>query len=303
MRSRDGPEIAFLGSAVVLALVVLLIFGFIAWTAAPVLGKEGFGFITGTVWNYQTGQYGILIFLAGTLILTAVTMILAVPIGVMTAIYLAEWAPAPVERILRPAVELLVGIPSVVYGIFGFFVLDAYFGNNLYPTISSALGWIPLFSITNPGQGLGILLAAAILTIMVLPTIVALSQEAIRSVPKEYREASLALGATSWETVRHVVLPAALSGIVTSVVLAMMRAVGETMAVVMVIGNSPHIPSSILDTGYTMTSKILNDIGYYMIEPEPRSALFAIALVLFVLEIGMVAGVRMIIARLGGNVK
>ena len=298
MRSRGGPELAFLGSAVGMAFAVILIFGFIAWTAAPVLAKEGFGFITGSVWNYDTHQFGILVFLWGTLILTAVTMILAVPIGVMTAIYLAEWAPGPVERILRPAIELLVGIPSVVYGIFGFFVLDGFYGDTLFPFLASLLGWTPLFRIVQPDQGLSILLAATILTIMVLPTIVALSQEAIRAVPREQREASLALGATGWETIRHVVLPAALSGIVTSVVLAMMRAVGETMAVVMVIGNSPHMPTSILDTGYTMTSKILNDIGYYLGEPEPRSALFAIALVLFVIELGMVAGVRIFTDRL-----
>jgi len=299
MRRRDGPELAFLGSAVGMALIVIAIFGFIAWTAAPVLAQQGFGFITGTVWDYETHQYGILVFLAGTFILTAVTMLLAVPTGIMTAIFLAEWAPASVERVLRPAIELLVGIPSVVYGIFGFFVLDTYFGSYLYPVIGSAVGWIPIFQVTQKGQGLSILLAATVLTIMVLPTIVALSQEAIRSVPKEQREASLALGATRWETIHHVVLPAALSGIVTSVVLAMMRAVGETMAVVMVIGNSPHIPSSILDTGYTMTSKILNDIGYYLVEPEPRSALFAVALVLFVIEFGMVAGVRVFTDQLG----
>jgi phosphate transport system permease protein len=261
--------------------------------------KEGFGFITGTVWDYDTHQYGSLIFIAGTLILTTVTMALVVPIGVLTAIYLAEWAPAPVEKVLRPAIELLVGIPSVVFGIFGFFVLRKYFESYLNPFISSTFGWIPIFRDTQHGSGVGILLAATILAVMTLPTIVALSQEALRSVPKEHREASLALGATKWETIRRVVLPSAFSGIVTSVILAMMRTAGETMAVVMVIGNSARIPGSVFDTGYTLTSKILNDIGYYLAEPEPRSALFAIALVLFMIEIGMVALVRAFSAQIG----
>jgi phosphate transport system permease protein len=136
---------------------------------------------------------------------------------------------------------------------------------------------------------------------MVLPTIVALSQVAIRSVPRDFREASLALGANRWETIRYVVLPAAFPGIVTSVVLGMMRAAGETMAVVMLIGNLPLVPGSILDPGYTMTSKILNDIGHYLVEDEPRSALFAIALVLFAIEAGMVALVRAASSRIGGS--
>jgi len=302
MNLRDGPRIAFLASALAMALSVILIFGFIAWTAAPVLVKEGFGFITGSVWDYDTHTYGILVFIAGTLVLTAVTMAIVVPVGLLTAIYLAEWAPEPVERILRPAIELLVGIPSVVFGIFGFFVLRGYFAHDINPAISAAIGWIPFFHNNRPvGTGLSILLASVILAVMVLPTIVALSQVAIRSVPRDFREASLALGANRWETIRYVVLPAAFPGIVTSVVLGMMRAAGETMAVVMLIGNLPLVPGSILDPGYTMTSKILNDIGHYLVEDEPRSALFAIALVLFAIEAGMVALVRAASSRIGGS--
>lgn len=261
------PGTLALISAIVLMATVFLIIFYIFLIAAPVFGMEGIGFITGTVWNYQTHEYGILIFIAGTLILTLMTMIIACPIGVLSAIYLAEWAPAWVSTSLRTAIELLVGIPSVVYGIFGFFVLKPY---------------IPE----------GLLLASVILMVMVLPTIVALSQEAILSVPIDHREGSYALGATKWETIKKVVLPGAFSGILTAVILAMMRAVGETMAIVMLLGNSMHIPGSITDTGYAMTSKILNDMGYYLIEFEPRSALFGIAAVLFCIEILMVASIR-----------
>jgi phosphate transport system permease protein len=131
---------------------------------------------------------------------------------------------------------------------------------------------------------------------MILPTIAAISQESIRSIPDSYREASLALGATKWQTIKKVVIPAALPGIVTGCILGMMRAMGETMAVVMVMGNSQHIPSSILDTGFAMTSKILSDIGYYFAQPEPRAALFGIAVVLFLMEMGFVALARAISA-------
>jgi len=295
MKFRTGIEGSFfLLITLISALSVLFIIGFIFWTAAPVLEKEGIGFLTGTVWNYEEHTYGAFYFIVGTLIMTVVTMLIAVPLGLLTAIYLAEWAPGPVEKIIRPAIELLVGIPSVVYGIFGFFVLEKFFRNTVDPAIDGLLGWIPIFHDPDPGSGTGILLASTILTIMVLPTIVALSQEALRSVPSEYREASLAIGANKWETIKKVIVPAAFAGIVTSVILAMMRAMGETMAVVMVIGNSAKVPTSILDSGYAMTSKILNDIGYYIAEPEPKSALFALAAVLFCIEIVFVFAARLV---------
>ncbi|MCK9579241.1 MAG: phosphate ABC transporter permease subunit PstC [Methanoregula sp.] len=292
----DTPKYVFLACGLITAALVIFVFGFILLTAAPVLQKEGISFITGTTWDYDTHQYGILIFILGTIYLTVVTMILAIPLGVFTAIFLAELAPAWLEKIIRPLLDLLVGIPSVVYGIFGFFVLEGIFRNAIDPAISDTLGFIPIFYDPDPGSGLGILLGATILTLMILPTIVAISQESIRSIPDSYREASLALGATKWQTIKKVVIPAALSGIVTACILGMMRAMGETMAVVMVMGNSQHIPTSILDTGYAMTSKILSDIGYYFAQPEPRAALFGIAVVLFLMEMGFVAVARAISA-------
>ena len=216
------------------------------------------------------------------------------PVGILTAMYLAEWAPAWMEKILRPLVELLVGIPSVVYGFFGLLILSDFFITYLNPFVDHVLGFIPIFRNVKPNFHVGLLLTATILAVMVIPTIVALSQDAMRGVPDEYREASIALGATRWETLRNVVIPAAFPGIVTAVVLAMMRAMGETMAVVMLMGNTPIIPASIFDEGYTMTAKILNDILYFVSFPEPRAALFGIAVVIFLMEILAVAGVRLI---------
>jgi len=292
----DIPKYVFLTCSLLTSAIVLIVFVYIFLTAAPVLQKEGISFVTGTIWNYDTHQYGILVFILGTILLTVVTMTLAIPLGVFTAIFLAEWAPDWLEKIVRPLIDLLVGIPSVVYGIFGFFVLEQLFRDIINPAISSSLGFIPAFKDPDPGSGLGILLGATILTLMILPTITAISQESIRSIPDSYREASLAVGASKWQTIKKVVLPAALPGIVTGCVLGMMRAMGETMAVVMVIGCSQHIPVSILDTGLAMTSKIFCDIGYYFAQPEPRSALFGIAVVLFLIEMGFVGIARVISA-------
>jgi phosphate transport system permease protein len=290
----DLPKGIFFGIAGITAFLVFVIIGFLLYTAAPVLEMSGIGFITTSVWNYDTHQYGILIFLIDTIILTALTLALAVPVGIFTAMYLAEWAPAWLEKILRPLVELLVGIPSVVYGFFGLLILSNFFVDDLNPFVDHVLGFIPIFRNVHPYFHVGLLLTATILAVMVIPTIVALSQDSMRGVPDEYREASIALGATRWETLKNVVIPAAFPGIVTAVILAMMRAMGETMAVVMLMGNTPVIPSSVFDEGYTMTAKILNDIMYNVALPEPRAALFGIAVVLFLMEILAVAGVRLV---------
>jgi phosphate transport system permease protein len=194
-----------------------------------------------------------------------------------------------VEKILRPLVELLVGIPSVVYGLFGFLFLRYVFMNTIDPWIGNNLGFIPIFRNLDIAGGAHILLAAVILSIMVLPTIVALSMDAMRAIPWDYREASFALGATRWETVRKVVIPAALSGIIASIILAMMRAMGETMAVVMVAGNFAEIPPTILSPVYPLTAKLLNDATDWIGLPMPQSALLGIASVLFVVEILFVA--------------
>lgn len=294
MKKRiDLPKGVFFGIAGTTAFLVFVIIGFLVYTAAPVLKTSGIGFITSSIWNYDTNQYGILIYLIDTILLTALTLVIAVPLGILTAIYLAEWAPASIEKILRSLVELLVGIPSVVYGFFGLLILSNFFMMYLIPFVDQVLGFIPIFHYVKNIR-VGLLLTATILAVMVIPTIVALSQDAMRGVPDEYREASTALGATRWETIRNVVIPAAFPGIVTAVVLAMMRAIGETMAVVMLMGNMAVIPSSIFDEGYPMTAKILNDIYYYVSFPEPRAALFGIAVVIFLLEILAVAGVRLI---------
>ncbi len=296
----DLAEVLLLSSALAVGAAILLVIFFVFWAAVPVFQKEGLGFIFGSEWNYNDGRFGIFVFIVNTLILTLVTMLIAIPLSILTAIYLGEFAPAWLKGIIRPMIELLVGIPSVVYGIFGLFIMSDIFAVSLDPFLNATLGFIPIFHDPNPGRSLGVLLASSVLAIMVLPTITVLSEESIRSVPREFKEASYALGATKWDTILKMVLPVAFSGIITAIVLGIMRAMGETMAVVMLLGNSPRIPSSIMDIGYAMTSKILNDIGYYIAVDDARSALFGIAAVLFIMEMLLVTAIR-IIGKDGGR--
>jgi phosphate transport system permease protein len=287
----------FFGCAAFTAFITLFFIGFIVYTALPVFESQGLNFLFGSTWDYSKGTYGMRIFLMGTLIMTVVTMILAVPVSIFTAIYIAEYSSRAVTSIMRPMIELLVGIPSVVYGIFGLFVLENIFQYHIDPFLDSTLGFIPIFQDLGV-NGTGVLLASTVLAVMVLPTITTITEDSIRSVPYSYREASFAMGATHWQTIKKVVLPAASKGVLLGTVLGMMRAMGETMAIVMLLGNSNKVPGSLLDTGYAMTSKILNDIGYYVSQEEPRSALFGIAAVLFLLEIMFVGIAR----KIGGRV-
>ncbi|MDW7733110.1 MAG: phosphate ABC transporter permease subunit PstC [Methanolobus sp.] len=294
------PKYLFQFSTLLTACVALFFIGFIFYIAYPTFQSQGVvNFITGTTWDYSEGVYGIRTYIGGTIALTVTTLILAVPVSVLTAVFLSEFAPARVVSVMRPLIELLVGIPSVVYGIFGLFILGPIFGTSLAPAISSVLGLIPFFQDTSTSQtGVGLALASTVLAIMILPTIISISEDSMRSVKREYREASFALGATHWETISKVVLPSASKGILAAVVLGMMRAMGETMAIVMLFGNANKIPNTFFSSGYAMTSKILNDIGFYVAQEESRSALFAIAAVLFAAEILFVGVARVIGGRL-----
>jgi phosphate transport system permease protein len=218
-------------------------------------------FLTGTEWRPGRGQYGILPMVIGSGLVTLGAMILAVPLGISCAILLAEVAPTQVRELLRPAVELLVGIPSVVYGLVGILLI--------VPRVRE-IG----------GTGFCIATAAVVLMAMVLPTIISISEDAIRAVPRTYKEGALAVGATHWQTIWHVLLPAARSGIAAAVVLGTGRAIGETMAMIMVIGNAVRIPDSPLDPARTLTGNIAVEITYATGLHE--DALFATAVVLFV---------------------
>jgi phosphate ABC transporter permease protein PstC len=244
------------------SLALITIFIFIE--GVPLIASAGLGnFIASSYWAPTKGHFGILAMIISSVLVTLGAMVLGVPLGLSCAIVLAEFAPHRLKLVLKPTVELLAGIPSVVYGFLGVIWL--------VPLIRNYLG----------GPGLSLLAAALILGIMILPTIISISIDALSAVPQLYREGSIALGATMWQTVRGVVLPAASSGIITAIILGMGRAIGETMAVIMVAGNALKIPVSILDPVRTLTSNIALELGYA--SGRHREALFATGIVLFVI--------------------
>lgn len=239
-----------------------------AW---PAIQRFGLGFFAGSTWNPVSGEFGVLPFVYGTLISSVLALLLAIPLGLGVAIFLSELAPGWLRTPVRFLVELLAAIPSVVYGLWGIFVLVPWVRSTLTPVLKSSLGFLPLF--TGPPLGIGMLTAGLILAVMVVPFIVAVSTEVMRAVPRAQREAALALGATGWETTRTAVLPYARSGIAGAIFLALARALGETMAVTMVIGNVPQIKASLLAPAYTVSAVIANEFA------EATSDLYIAALV------------------------
>lgn len=252
----------FLGACVSIAAVALICF-FLFAGGIPAIREIGlWKFLSGTVWRPSNNLYGIFPMILGSIYVTAGALFIGVPIGILTAVYLAKFCPPRLYKVLKPMAELLAGIPSVVYGFFGLVVI------------------VPLVSRLSGRDGSSILTASILLGIMILPTIIGVSESAIRAVPESYYEGGLALGASHERSVFFTVLPAASSGILSSVVLGVGRAVGETMAVIMVAGNQPRIPGSILDGVRTLTSNIVMEMGYAA--DLHREALIGTAVVLFV---------------------
>jgi phosphate transport system permease protein len=265
----------FFACALVFVLAVAVIFAFVGWKAWPIFTDYGIvKFITGTVWSSSTKDFGILPLIVGSLIVTIGALALGTPLAVGTAVFLSDVASPKVRAFVRPAVELLAGVPSVVYGFFGIILLRA-----IIARLTGTLGF-------------GAVTAWIVLAIMIVPTIAALSEDALRSVPEGIREASYAMGATQWQTIYKVVVPAAKIGIIDAIILGMGRAIGETMAVLMVVGNAPVFPGSIFAPLSTMTSQIVMDMPYAV--GLHRTALFAMAAMLFLFSMFLVASVRLL---------
>lgn len=257
--------------------------------AVPAIQRFGLAFFATSTWDPVAGEFGVLPFVYGTLVSSAIALLIAVPLGLGVAIFLSELAPGWLRTPVRFLVELLAAIPSVVYGLWGIFVLVPWVRVTLTPLLTSTLGFLPLF--TGPPLGIGMLTAGLILAIMVVPFIVAVSTEVMRTVPRSQREAALALGATGWETTRTAVIPYARSGIAGAVFLALARALGETMAVTMVIGNVPQIKASLLAPAYTVSAVIANEFA------EATSDLYVAALIYAGLVLFLVTLTVNILAR------
>lgn len=258
-------EKIFLISASVAVISLLLIIGFVFYKGLRPFIIEGYSFwdfIFGTQWIPSANKYGILPMIVASLGATIGALLIGVPVGILTSIFIAEIAPKKIAKIMSGAVELLAGIPSVLYGVFGLAII--------VPTIQEVF---------NLPKGQSLLAVIIVLAIMMLPTVITVSETAIRAVPNAYKEGSLALGASKTETIFKVIVPAAKSGIMTGVVLGIGRAIGETMAVILVAGNTPVIPSSIMDSVRPLTTNIALEIGYAF--GTHQEMLFATGVVLF----------------------
>ncbi|MBS5062264.1 MAG: phosphate ABC transporter permease subunit PstC [Hungatella hathewayi] len=260
---EKGAELVFLISALASILAVAMICIFLFANGVPAIGKIGiFKFLAGETWKPGNNIYGILPMILGSIYVTAGAILVGVPIGILTAVFMARFCPKQLYKIMKPAIDLLAGIPSVVYGFFGLVVI------------------VPVMSDLFGGSGKSIATASILLGIMILPTIIGVSESAINAVPDSYYEGALALGASHERSVFFATLPAAKSGILAGVILGVGRAIGETMAVIMVAGNQPRMPKGIFQGVRTLTANIVMEMGYAT--DLHREALIATAVVLFV---------------------
>jgi len=236
----------------------------------------------GTVWKPTDGKFGFWPFILGTFWVTAVGVLLAVPPCLLTSIYLTEYAHSTLRSIAKPILDLLAAIPPVVYGVWGLLAIVPFVDKVLAPLADRWLGSVSIFSVNQP-TGFGILAAGIVLAVMIAPLIISVMYEIFSTVPNDLRHASLAVGATQWQTIRNIVLPQVAPGIIAAVVLGASRALGETIAVLMVVGNIPQVPTSVFDSAYPLPALIANNYGEMMSIPLYDSALLSAALVLLVI--------------------
>jgi phosphate ABC transporter permease protein PstC len=286
---------ALTGLAALILVIIAFFFIRLFVEAKPAFDRYGYiGFVLHNEWVPSQQLYGALPLLVGTLVTSAIALVIGVPVAIATALYITELAPARVRRPLTITVELLAAVPSVVYGLWGIQVLAP----KLQPAeqwVSDTLGFLPLVGgqVSIPNY----FIAGLILAIMIVPIVSAISREVISTVPADHKEAALALGATRWEMVRMAVLPYARAGISGAAMLGLGRAIGETIAVTIVIGNAPDIGNTIFAQGYTLAAVIANEFGEAASDPTHRAALIAAGLVLFVLTLGVNAVARFYVNR------
>jgi phosphate transport system permease protein len=294
-RLRSGDEIAHLitiafaaSVMVITALIVMELF------KASAVSRQALGwpFLYRSVWDPVSGDFGALPFIYGTVVTSILSLMIAVPLSLGAAIFLSELAPPRISDALTFVIELLAAVPSVIYGLLGIFIVVPFMRDTAGPALHASLGFLPFFQ--GPNYGVGVLTAAIVLALMILPYIVSVSREALLAVPREQREAALALGSTRWESTWRVVVPFARLGILGSLFLALARALGETMAVTMVIGNTPRIAASLFAPGYSIAAVIANEFTEATSDVH-LSALIELGLVLFGLTIVINAFARLMI--------
>jgi phosphate transport system permease protein len=299
-----GGDAAFRVVLTIFGVGVIVLVAAIAYVlvgdAKPALQRFGPAFLWTSRWDPVHNIFGALPFVFGTVASSALALIIAVPISLGVAVYLVEIAPAQTSVVLSFIIELLAAIPSVILGLWGIFILAPWVRNVVEPALSRVLGWLPLFS--GPHYGIGLLAAGIILAIMIIPIISSVSRDVLRAVPSEQREAMYALGATRWEVISRAVVPYGRAGIIGGVILGLGRALGETMAVTMVIGNRPQIPVSLFQPAYTIAAVLANEFTEATTDLY-LSALVAMALVLFAVSLIVNALARWLVSRVTSNVR
>lgn len=299
LAGRSGGDRLFRWVLVAAALVAPVLLGGLLLElvkgARPAISAYGLGFITSSTWDPVAEQFGAWPLIVGTLLTSFIALLLAVPLSLGVAIYLTEFAPGIIRKPVAMTIELLAAIPSVVYGLWGIFVLIPFLTSTIYPWLQSVLGFLPIFQ--GPIYGPSVLSASLILTIMVMPYIMSVSREVLLAVPNGQREAALALGATRWEAVTSAIVPYAKSGIIGAVILGLGRALGETMAVTMLVGNSHDLAVSLFAPGYSMAAAIANEFSEASSELH-FAALTYVALLLFAITVLVNAGARLLIWRM-----
>jgi phosphate transport system permease protein len=294
-RLRSGDDLAYLvtfaAALTILAITALLVYELYLHSALS-RQKFGWSFLVTRIWNPGGEQFGALPFIYGTMVTSALALLIGIPLGVGAAIFLAELAPPRISDGLTFLIELLAAVPSVIFGMLGIFILVPIL-MKLEQPLRRSLGWTPLFE--GPFYGLSLLAAGVVLALMIIPFIISISREVILAVPNDQREAALALGATRWEATWDVVVPFAYKGITGSIFLALARALGETMAVTMVIGNDPKINTSLFAPGYSIAAVIANEFAE-AVNDLHTSALIELGLVLFALTIVINGAARILVA-------
>jgi phosphate transport system permease protein len=304
LRLRDGvfhqlTRIAAITVLVILTgIIISLIHGSI-----PALHAFGFGFLVNEVWNPVTDKFGGIAAIYGTVVTSFIAMLIAVPVGLFIALFLTELCPMWLRRPIGIAIELLAGIPSIIYGIWGLFVFAPLLQQTLQPFLIGVFGNIPILSdvFAGPPYGIGILTAGLILAVMVLPFIASISRDVFEAVPPVLKEAAYGVGCTTWEVVRYVVLPYARVGVIGGVMLALGRALGETMAVTFVIGNAHGIATSIMAPGTTISATIANEFTE-AVGDLYTSSLILLGLILFVITFIVLAIARLMLMRINARV-
>ncbi len=300
MEGRSAGDVIFKIALTGAALSVPTLLGFLVfelWAGSRLaIAKYGLGFVTGTTWDPVAEDFGALPLIFGTLVSASIALAIAVPLSLGVAIYLTEFSPKWLRQPVAFLIELLAAIPSVVYGLWGIFVLVPVLKSTVFPFLRDTLGFLPFFQ--GPIYGNSMLAAGIILAIMVMPYIMSVSREVLNAVPASQREAAMGLGATRWEAAWTAVVPYARSGIIGAVILGLGRALGETMAVTMLIGNRNEIAASLFAPGYTMAAVIANEFSEATTDMH-FAALTYVALVLFAVTVLVNAMARLLIWRVG----